>query len=91
VERVTVDVAREVMRDVEGGVPAFEPFIRYNEFGDSSVNFTAILRGKEFTSQFLVKHEFIKRLHARYATEGIEIPFPQRVVHLPAGASDAAR
>jgi small-conductance mechanosensitive channel len=91
VERVTIEVAREVMRDVEGGVPAFEPFIRYNEFGDSSVNFTAILRGKEFTSQFLVKHEFIKRLHARYSMEGIEIPFPQRVVHLPAGASDAAR
>jgi small-conductance mechanosensitive channel len=66
-------------------VPTFEPFIRYNEFGDSSVNFTVILRGREFTSQFLIKHEFIKRLHARYAREGIEIPFPQRVVHLPAG------
>jgi small-conductance mechanosensitive channel len=82
VERVTIEVGREVMRDVEGGLPAFEPFIRYNEFGDSSVNFTAILRGKEFTSQFLIKHEFIKRLHARYASEGIEIPFPQQVVHL---------
>jgi small-conductance mechanosensitive channel len=25
-------------------------------------------------------HEFIKRVHVRYAAEGIEIPFPQRVV-----------
>ena len=89
VERITSEVAREVMRDVEGGVPGFEPFIRFNGFGDSSVNFTAILRGREFTSQFLIKHEFIKRLHARYATEGIEIPFPQRVVHLPTGPSGA--
>ena len=31
-------------------------------------------------SQYLVKHEFIKRLHARYKTEGIEIPFPQRTL-----------
>jgi small-conductance mechanosensitive channel len=90
VERVTIEVAREVMRDVEGGVPAFEPFIRYNAFGDSSVNFTAILRGREFTSQFLIKHEFIKRLHARYAAEGIEIPFPQRVVHLRHGMGEEA-
>ncbi len=88
VERVTIDVGREVMREVEGGVSSFEPFIRYNEFGDSSINFTVILRGQEFTSQFLVKHEFIKRLHARYAREGIEIPFPQRVLHQ--GATTAA-
>jgi small-conductance mechanosensitive channel len=89
VERITIEVAREVLRHVEGGVPGFEPFIRFNGFGDSSVNFTAILRGREFTSQFLIKHEFIKRLHARYATDGIEIPFPQRVVHLPAGPGGA--
>ncbi len=91
VERVTNEVARGVMREIEGGVVTFEPFIRYNEFGDSSINFTVILRGQEFTSQFLVKHEFIKRLHARYATEGIEIPFPQRVVHLPSQAEAPPR
>jgi len=32
--------------------------------------------------QHLVRHEFIKRLHNRYRAEGIEIPFPQRTVHL---------
>jgi small-conductance mechanosensitive channel len=90
VERVTVDVAREVMREVEGGVPGFEPFIRYNAFGDSSIAFTVILRGREFTSQYLVKHEFIKRLHARYAREGIEIPFPQRTLHFDQSAAAAA-
>lgn len=74
VETVTVEVGREVMREVGGGVPEFEPFIRYNEFGASSVNLTVILRGREVVDQHLIRHEFIKRLHRRYQVEGIEIP-----------------
>ncbi len=77
VERVTIEVGREVMKEVEGGVPDFEPLVRYREFADSSINFNVVLRGKEYKDQFLVTHEFIKRLHARYAQEGITIPFPQ--------------
>jgi small-conductance mechanosensitive channel len=82
VERVTVEVGREVMREVEGGVPGFTPFIRYHTFGDSSIQFTVILRGKDYVAQYLIKHEFVKRLHERYRAEGIEIPFPIRTVHL---------
>jgi len=81
VERVVVDVGRTVMRDVEGGVPDFEPFVRFHTFGESSVDFTVILRAGEFTGQYLVKHEFVKRLHARFRAEGIVIPFPIRTVH----------
>jgi small-conductance mechanosensitive channel len=38
---------------------------------------------REFVDQFLVKHEFVKRLQARYAKEGIVIPFPIRTLDLP--------
>jgi len=82
VEAVTAAVGKEVMAEVKGGVPTFDPFIRYNAFSDSSINFTVILRGREFADQHLIRHEFIKRLHARYHAEGIEIPFPIRTVHL---------
>lgn len=82
VEAVTVAVGKEVMADVKGGVAEFEPFIRYNAFADSSINLTVILRGREVVDQHLIRHEFIKRLHNRYRAEGIEIPFPQRTVHL---------
>lgn len=85
VERVTVDVGREVMREVQGGVPGFEPFIRYHTFGDSSIDFSVILRGKEYTDQYLITHEFIKRLHRRYRAEGIELPFPMRTVEIRGG------
>jgi small-conductance mechanosensitive channel len=80
VERIVMEEGRSVMVDVPGGVPAFEPFIRYHTFGDSSVNFTVILRAREFVDQYLIKHEFIKRLHARFEREGIVIPFPIRTI-----------
>ena len=80
VERVVMEVGREVMAEVPGGVPDFEPFIRYHTFADSSINFTVILRAKEFVDQYLIKHEFVKRLHARFNDEGIVIPFPIRTI-----------
>lgn len=81
VERITSEVAKEVMKNVSGGVPEFEPFIRYNAFGDFSINFTVILRAKEFTDQYLIKHEFIKRLLERYKTENIIIPYPIQAIN----------
>jgi small-conductance mechanosensitive channel len=91
VERVTIDVAQETLREVPGGVKEFQPFIRYHTFGDSSVNFTVVLRVHDFVDRYLITHEFIKRLHGRYATAGIEIPFPQRVVHHAPSAAGATR
>jgi len=81
VEKITCEVAGEVMREVPGGVLEFKPFIRYGSFGDFSINFTVILRAREFADQYLVKHEFIKRLHERYEKEGIVIPYPIRAIN----------
>ena len=80
VERVTTDVAREVMRTVPGGVPSFEPLVRYHSFGEYGINFTVVLRAREVADQFLIKHELVKRLHVRYRQEGITIPSPVRAV-----------
>lgn len=82
VEKVTREVGKEVMIEISGGVPNFEPFVRFHTFSDYSINGTVILRGKEFVDQFLIKHEFVKKLHERFRREGIEIPFPIRTVYL---------
>ncbi|WP_038041174.1 mechanosensitive ion channel family protein [Thermodesulfobacterium hveragerdense] len=82
VERVTIEVAKEVLNTVNGGVSDFEPFIRYHSFGDFSINFNVILRVKSYVDRPLVVHEFIKKLHQRYQEEGITIPFPIRTIHL---------
>ena len=74
-------MAKETLQEVEGGIKDFKPFIRYHTFADFSINFSVILRANEFVSNYLVKHEFIKRLHKRYAKEGINIPYPIRAIN----------
>lgn len=80
VEQVTLEVAREVMRTVSGGILTFEPLVRYHTFGEYAVNFTVVMRAQEFVDQYLIIHEFVKRLHKRYQQEGIAIPSPIRAV-----------
>jgi small-conductance mechanosensitive channel len=88
VERVTLEVARDVVGEVDGGVPGEDPVVRYHTFADSSINFEVRMMVREFTSQPPVRHEFIKRLHRRFNEEGIEIPFPIRTVYMK-GAGEA--
>lgn len=81
VERVTVEVAREVQGALPEADPTHEPFLRYGSFGASAIEFNVILRAVSFTDRWPLVHEFVRRLDRRYRAEGIEIPFPQRVVH----------
>jgi small-conductance mechanosensitive channel len=85
VEAVALEVASQVLDEVDGGVPGEDPIVRYHTFGDSSVNFDVRMMVREFESQGPVRHEFIKRLHARFGEEGIEIPFPIRTVMMKGG------
>lgn len=89
VERVTIEVAREIQQAVQGAIPDFQPLIRYHTFDSSSINFSVVMRAREFTDNFLMKHEFIKRLHARYKQEKIVIPLPTRTLDIPKETLDA--
>jgi small-conductance mechanosensitive channel len=80
VERVALDVAREALGSVDGGLSDEPPRVRFHTFADSSINFDVLMEVREFTAQGPVRHEFIKRLHRRFNEEGIEIPFPIRTV-----------
>jgi small-conductance mechanosensitive channel len=83
VETATLEVAREVIKSVVGALPEFEPRVRYTTFAESSINFKVWLAAKDYVASLSVKHEFIKRLHARYLRERIIIPFPIRTIELP--------
>lgn len=82
-ERVTVDLAREVAARVPGANAEFAPAVRFNSFGDSAINFNVFMQVRRFSDAGLLRHEFIKALHVRFIQEGIEIPYPQYVVHFP--------
>ena len=82
VERVTVEVATETQKTVPGAVRDYEPSIRFSRFGESAIYFSVNLRAATFVDQYLIKHEFIKRLKERYDKENISIPFPIRTVYM---------
>ena len=80
VEKITKEVIKETLQEVEAGVKDFEPVIGFSAFGESSIKMKAVLRVNQFSDQFAVKSEFIKKLLVRYNKEGINIPFPTRTV-----------
>jgi small-conductance mechanosensitive channel len=81
VVRVLVDEAARAAGEVPGllGEPA--PFVRFIPgFGESSLDFTLICQVATFVDQYLAQHELRKRILRRFRAEGIEIPYPIRVV-----------
>jgi small-conductance mechanosensitive channel len=82
VEKVTIEIAREVLSAPGRAIPGFEPAIRYNAFTDLGVRFSVILRIKEYQELYAVRHDFYKRLHERYRREGIKLAVPPRAVSI---------
>jgi small-conductance mechanosensitive channel len=89
VEQIAADVARGVMRDVPGGVATFDPVVRFHTFGDPGIGFSVTLRAREFLDQQIIRHEFVKRLHRRFAAEGIAIPI-KAIAHRPEPSASRA-
>jgi small-conductance mechanosensitive channel len=80
VEKVTIEVIKETLQDSADGVKDFEPEIRFFAFGESMIKLKAFLRVNNYSAQFEMRSEFIKRIHARYNKEGIHIPYPTHSV-----------
>lgn len=74
VEQLALEVAREVLREVEGAVAHFEPVLRFHTFADANLRATVVLRARTFTQLPLVRHAFITRVHARFRESGIVLP-----------------
>ncbi|MHB8834217.1 MAG: mechanosensitive ion channel family protein [Candidatus Methylomirabilia bacterium] len=83
VELLLVEEAKKAVGEVPGLLGDPEPLVRFIPgFGESSLDFTLICQVGEFAEQYLAQHELRKRIFSRLKTEGIEIPFPQRTVHI---------
>jgi len=64
------------------------PFVRFQAFGESSLDFKLIFWVNDLDARFRVRHEVMKRVNKKFEEEGIEIPFPQRVVYLQSEDSE---
>ncbi|HTY47044.1 MAG TPA: mechanosensitive ion channel domain-containing protein [Methanomassiliicoccales archaeon] len=62
--------------------PSRQPVIRFSDFGESSLIFKVFIIIDDVNNRFKVASDFRKEVNRRFAEEGIEIPFPQRVVHI---------
>ena len=82
VEKLTIEVAKKIQTTIPGAVKDFEPVIRYNEFGESNINFKIILKVEKFQDKSPVTHELIKELKEAYDKHGIEISWPVRKVFM---------
>jgi small-conductance mechanosensitive channel len=80
VEKVTKKVINEIQSSMEETNNNYEPTMRFQNFGESSINLMVYFRGNRYGDQNPIIHQFIKTLHKRYSEAGIEIPFPMRTV-----------
>ena len=83
VEKILIEEVKKAIKEVPGLLSEPSPVVRFIPgFGESSLDFTLVCHVKEFVDQYPVQHELRKRIFKRFQQEGIEIPFPQRVVWL---------
>jgi small-conductance mechanosensitive channel len=58
------------------------PAFRFTEFADSSVDVTVFFSVRDLKDMWRVKSDVREAVLQRFKDAGIEIPFPQRVVHM---------
>ncbi len=87
-----VELLRKVLLDVAAANPNVlkdpAPFVRFEDFGDSSLNFSLFFNSHEVFRVETLKSDLRFQIHAALKENNIEIPFPQRVVHMKNSPND---
>ena len=81
-----VQVVERVLKDVVYSVKSVlkepEPSISFMSFGESSLDFRVCVFVRELGDRIPVTHELHKKFYAALQDNNIEIPFPQRDIHI---------
>lgn len=84
--RVPPNRVRDAILDCLEGMPKLvaipPPRVRVWSYDDSSIRYQVRLWVADYAHADLIRDELYTRLWYRFDREGIEIPFPQRTVHL---------
>lgn len=82
VRKVALEVANEVIEERYDSVKTFEPFVVFDDFGDSNIMFWIWIQANDRLSSFYLKSELIIRLHERFKKENITINYPVRTTYI---------
>lgn len=82
VKRIALETAAEIVERMDEAVKTFEPWVGFDNFGDSNIMFGVSIQAKDRLSSFNLKSELIMRLHERFRKENIAINYPVRVNYL---------
>ena len=83
-----IQKAKQIMLDVANkhtdiiNAEGRDPFVRLVDFGDSSINLKLYTWVYHLDDQWRVGGEIREEIFELFKKEGIDIPFPQRVVHM---------
>lgn len=77
---------RSILLELAGSHPDIlpdpPPEVFFTAMNDSAIEFSLVARASDFTKRFRAECDLREQIYTRFAEEGIEIPFPQRVVHM---------
>ncbi|WP_394330378.1 mechanosensitive ion channel family protein [Nitritalea halalkaliphila] len=80
-------ILMEIALEHPGVIKEPAPDILFDEFDDSSLNFNMRVWTTDFTNKpKVLKSELYYKIFKRFTEEGVEIPFPQRDLHIVSGA-----
>ena len=83
VEEALLEVTREAAQELAALLLDPPPSVALSPgFGDSSLDFSLYFNVRRFEDQIPVQGELRKRVLARFAKEGINMPFPTRTIEL---------
>lgn len=77
-----MQVLNKVVLTQDGVQKEPKPFVRFIEFGESSLDFSVIFWSEEVFRVRNIKSELRIKIFNAFKENNISIPFPQRVVHL---------
>lgn len=75
-------VLKEVVGSIEAVLEEPAPQVSFLNFGESSLDFRVCVYVRELGDRMAVTHELHKKIYAALAEHQIEIPFPQRDIHV---------
>jgi len=76
-----IQILKEVAKKNARVLPSPEPFVRFEDYGDSALSFSVYFYTNEVFRVENIKSEIRVEIFKAFKEHGITIPFPQRVIH----------